>query len=68
MSSATTPIIALKGFNRIILRPGETGEVTFETGHEQLSLWNREMKRVVEPREFKIMVAVLRRGSGSKGG
>jgi len=56
VSSVTTPIIALKGFSRITLKPGETGEVTFEVGPEQLSLWNREMKRVVEPGEFKIMV------------
>jgi beta-glucosidase len=46
----------LKGFSRITLKPGETGELAFEVGPEQLSLWNREMKRVVEPGEFKIMV------------
>ena len=56
VSSVTTPIIALKGFNRITLKPGESEEVTFEVGPEQLSLWNREMKRVVEPGVFKIMV------------
>ncbi len=56
ISSVTTSIIALKGFSRITLKPGETGEVIFEVGPEQLSLWNREMKRVVEPGEFKIMV------------
>ena len=56
IGSVTTPIIALKGFNRITLKPGESGVVTFEVGPEQLSLWNREMKRVVEPGEFKIMV------------
>ena len=56
VSSVTTPIIALKGFSRITLKPGESGKVTFEVGPEQLSLWNREMKRVVEPGEFKIMV------------
>ena len=56
VSSVTTPIIALKGFSRITLKPGENKEVTFKVGPEQLSLWNREMKRVVEPGEFKIMV------------
>jgi beta-glucosidase len=56
VSSVTTPVIALKGFDRITLKSGETGEVTFEIGPEQLSLWNREMKRVVEPGKFKIMV------------
>jgi Beta-glucosidase-related glycosidases len=55
IGSVTTPVIALKGFNRISLKPGESGTVEFELGPEQLSLWNREMKRVVEPGEFKIM-------------
>jgi beta-glucosidase len=56
ISSVTTPIISLKGFSRINLKPGESGTCSFELGPEQLSLWNREMKRVVEPGEFKIMV------------
>ena len=55
ISSVTTPIISLKGFSRINLKPGESGTCSFELGPEQLSLWNREMKRVVEPGEFKIM-------------
>ena len=58
ISSVTTPIISLKGFNRITLKPEESGIVNFELGPEQLSLWNREMKRVVEPGEFKIMVGI----------
>jgi len=56
VSSVTTPIMALKGFSRINLKPGESGIVKFKIGPEHLSLWNREMKRVVEPGMFKIMV------------
>jgi beta-glucosidase len=56
VSSVTTPILALKGFSRINLKPGESGVVKFKIGPEHLSLWNREMKRVVEPGMFKIMV------------
>jgi beta-glucosidase len=56
VSSVTTPIMALKGFNRINLKPGETGIVKFKIGPEHLSLWNRQMKRVVEPGMFKIMI------------
>jgi beta-glucosidase len=55
-SSVTTPLITLKGFSRIKLKPGESGIVHFKLGYDQLSLWNREMKRVVEPGTFKIMV------------
>jgi beta-glucosidase len=56
VSSVTTPILALKGFNRINLKPGESGIIKFKIGPEHLSLWNRQMKRVVEPGMFKIMV------------
>ncbi|TWI94569.1 beta-glucosidase [Mucilaginibacter frigoritolerans] len=56
VASVTTPILALKGFQRINLKPGESGIVKFKIGPEHLSLWNRQMKRVVEPGMFKIMV------------
>jgi beta-glucosidase len=56
IGSVTTPVKALKGFDRITLKPGESGTVNFKIGSEQLSLWNREMKHVVEPGEFKLMV------------
>jgi beta-glucosidase len=55
ISSVTTPGIALKGFSRVMLEPGESRTVHFRLGPDELALWNREMKRVVEPGEFKIM-------------
>ena len=54
--SVTTPILALKGFDRINLKPGESKTATFEIDEEHLFLWNQQMKRVVEPGEFRIMV------------
>jgi beta-glucosidase len=56
VGSVTTPIKALKGFRRITLQAGEVKEVSFEVGSEALWLWNREMKRVVEPGTFNIMI------------
>jgi beta-glucosidase len=56
VGSVTTPVKSLKGFDRVSLQPGETKEVTFTVGPEALWLWNREMKRVVEPGDFKIML------------
>ena len=56
LSSVTTPVLALKGFSRVMLNPGESKVVHFQLGPEQLSLWNREMKHVVEPGRFKIMI------------
>lgn len=56
VSSVTTPVKVLRGFEKISLRPGEKRRVTFMLGNRDLSLWNREMKRVVEPGEFKVMI------------
>lgn len=56
IGSVTTPIKALKGFKKVNLQPGESREVLFELGREALSLWNKEMKYVVEPGTFRIMV------------
>jgi beta-glucosidase len=50
------PVMELKGFQRIRLRPGESREVAFELGPEQLSRLDAALRTVVEPGEFRIMV------------
>ncbi|GEL12044.1 beta-glucosidase [Flavobacterium glycines] len=55
-SSTTTPEKTLKGFKRIFIKKGETQSVEFTLTPDELSLWNREMKRVVEPGDFEVMV------------
>jgi len=55
-ASMTRPVKELKGFKRILLKPGETQRVEFTLGQEHLGFYNREMKYVVEPGEFKVMV------------
>ncbi|PWB25993.1 glycoside hydrolase family 3 N-terminal domain-containing protein [Flavobacterium sp. HTF] len=55
-SSVTTPEKTLKGFKRVFLKKGETKEVEFVLTAEELSLWNREMKNVVEAGDFQVMV------------
>ncbi|MEL1240756.1 glycoside hydrolase family 3 C-terminal domain-containing protein [Flavobacterium flavipallidum] len=55
-SSTTTPEKTLKGFKRIFIKKGETQHVEFTLTPDELSLWNREMKRVVEPGDFEVMV------------
>ena len=56
VSSVTRPVKELKGFERITLNPGETKTVRFEITPAKLQFYNREMKRVVEPGMFEIMV------------
>lgn len=55
-SSVTTPQKTLKGFRRVHLKKGESKTVIFELTSDELAIWNREMKRVVEPGEFIVMV------------
>ncbi len=56
VSSVTRPVMELKGFERIGLKPGEKRTVSFEIGPDALALWNENMERVVEPGEFRVMV------------
>nr|WP_315172641.1 glycoside hydrolase family 3 N-terminal domain-containing protein [uncultured Flavobacterium sp.] len=55
-SSVTTPRKTLKGFKRLFIEKGETKKVEFTLTADELSIWNREMKRVVEPGDFEVMV------------
>jgi beta-glucosidase len=56
VSSVTRPVKELKGFQRIHLEPGETKTVQFVITPDKLSFLNEEMRRVVEPGFFDIMV------------
>jgi beta-glucosidase len=56
VSSVTRPVLELKGFQRISLEPGESKLVKFPINKETLAFWNSEMKYVVEPGEFEIMI------------
>jgi beta-glucosidase len=56
LSSVTQPVKILKGFERLTLKPGETKTVKFAIGPEELRIWDRQMKRVVEPGKVDVMV------------
>jgi beta-glucosidase len=56
VATMTRPVKELKGFQRVLLQPGEKRRVEFGLGHEHLGFWNREMRYVVEPGEFRVMV------------
>ena len=55
-SSVTTPKKTLKGFKRISIKKGETKEVSFVLSQDELAIWDRHMKRTLEPGEFEVMV------------
>lgn len=56
ISSVTRPVQELKDFQRVPLAPGETRTVSFQITPEKMQFYNLEMKRVVEPGEFQVMV------------
>jgi len=56
ISSVTTPVKELKGFEKITLGPGDKKTVEFTVTAYQLSLLDRNMKRVVETGTFEVMV------------
>jgi beta-glucosidase len=56
VSSIVRPIKELKGFKRINLQPGETKEITFTLYADQLAFHDKDMRLVVEPGTFKVMV------------
>jgi beta-glucosidase len=56
VSSITRPVLALKGFRRVHLRPGEKTSVSFTLTPNDLSIYGEQTKRVVEPGVFDILV------------
>ncbi len=56
VSSVTTYTKVLRGFERITLRPKESRRVTFRLARQDLGLWNRENRFVVEPGRFEVMI------------
>jgi beta-glucosidase len=53
-ASVTRPVLELKRFRRLTLKPGERRTVRFELRPDDLALWNLQMKKVVEPGTFTI--------------
>jgi len=51
-----TPMKQLRGFERIMLTPGETKTVRFTLSQEDLQLLNQDMHWVVMPGTFDVMV------------
>lgn len=56
ISSVVTPVMMLKGFDKIELYPNEEKIVNIVIPYKQLGLWNEDMKYVVEPGHFSVMV------------
>ncbi|HYM94085.1 MAG TPA: glycoside hydrolase family 3 N-terminal domain-containing protein [Chitinophagaceae bacterium] len=55
-SSVTRPVKELKGFKKIWLDPGQSQTVSFSITPDLLSFYDKNMKWIIEPGDFTIMV------------
>lgn len=69
VSSVTTPVKVLRGFEKISLKPNQSKTVNFVLTPSDLALLDEHMEWVVEPGVFEVMVGPLKRRfrSASKG-
>ncbi len=56
VASVIRPVMELKGFKRITLRPGEKRTINFILTYDHLAFYNRDMARVIEPGTFEVMI------------
>ena len=53
-ATVTRPVRELRGFRRVTLQPGQTQTLRFELRSADLALYDRDMRRVVEPGTFTL--------------
>ncbi len=56
LASVARPVLALRGFRRVHLEPGEAREVEFELGPDDLGLYDEGLTWAVEPGTFVVMI------------
>ena len=54
--SVEEPVRELRGFQRVTLKPGESRVLQFSLGFRELSYYNLDMDRVIEPTEYDVWV------------
>jgi beta-glucosidase len=55
VGSSTRPVQELKGFQKILLKAGESRPVSFHLSDSDLKFYNEDLKLVAEPGEFEVM-------------
>ena len=56
VSSVTTPVKRLIRFAKVQLDPGSTKKLEFDIPVSELAIWNTDMKQIVEPGMFNVMI------------
>jgi len=55
-ASITQPVKELRGFEKVKLEPNQSQTVSFTVNKEDLSFYDKELQKVVEPGKFKVFV------------
>jgi beta-glucosidase len=55
-ASVEQPVRSLKGFTRLTLDPGESKSVDFPFGFEELSFFDADSRRIVEPADYTVFI------------
>jgi beta-glucosidase len=61
LATAGRPVTQLEGFRRLHLDPGQSAQVRFVLGPDELHMLNRQLRWVVEPGDFRVMVGASSR-------
>lgn len=56
VSSVVMPVQELKGFEKVLIKKGETKQVTIHIPVSELALYDKNMKKVVEPGAFELQI------------
>lgn len=56
LASVTQPLMQLRDFSKVLIKPGESKTVTFNLNPSKFAIWDISMKYSVESGSFKIMV------------
>ncbi|KHT20257.1 beta-glucosidase BglX [Pectobacterium aroidearum] len=58
VASISRPVKELRGFEKVMLQPGESRTVTFTLDQDALKFYNARMQQVVEPGKFDVMIGL----------
>jgi beta-glucosidase len=56
VSEGVRPILELKGFDKVLLKPGETKTVAFKINPEKLEYYNPKLEKTIEKGQFNVFV------------
>jgi beta-glucosidase len=67
VSSVSRPVKELRGFRKVVLQLGQSQTCTFKLGPDDLALYDKDLRRVVEPGEFRVMIGASSEDIRSQG-